>query len=104
MQKYTIKIVNYDDPADAGEINYNQSEINSFLDFAAPYDEDKILEESNNLNLIPVVTIEVETDGKLFEWNRKYYSKETYTAMILHAAKKNLLLALSSGLVSPNNL
>lgn len=103
MQKYTIKIVNYDNPNDAGEMNFNQSEMNSFLDFAAPYNEVKILEESQNPELIPVVTIEVETDGEFFEWNRKYFSKETYTAMVLHATKKNLLLALNNGLISPDN-
>jgi hypothetical protein len=101
VQKYIIKIVSCDNPEDAGEMRFNQAEINSFLDFAAPYDELKILEESQDPKLVPIVTVEVETDGDFFEWNRKYYSKETYTAMVLHATKKNLLLALNNGLVNP---
>ncbi len=101
MQKYTIKIVSCDNPQDSGEMFFNQTEMNSFLDFAAPYNEQDIIEESKDTALIPIAEIEVTTDGEFFEWNRKYYSKKTYEAMVLQATKKNLLLALSKGFIKP---
>jgi hypothetical protein len=95
MSNYKIIITNYDDPHDIGEIIFSQSEMDAFLDSCAPYNEKAILEASENIDLIPVVTIKVETAKDLFQWHNKYYTEETFTLMVLDAVKKNTLAMAS---------
>jgi hypothetical protein len=95
MSDYRIIISNYNNPSDTGEIIFSQNQINSFLDSCAPYEEKAILKDSNDTTLIPVVTIEVETAKDLFQWHNKYYSKETFTLMVLDAVKKNTLALIA---------
>lgn len=91
MEQYTIEITSYDDPKDTGTLAFSQESIDSFLDCAAPYNETIIREESLDINLVPVVTVEVSHPSKTYRWHGSYYSKEIYTLMLIKAIKHNTI-------------
>lgn len=104
MSNYRITITNYNDPSDTGEILFSQNQMNSFLDAGAPYNETEIIKYTEDKNLIPIVSIDVEADKDIFQWHNKYYGKETFCLIVLDAVKKNALaLVENSSIVSEDS-
>jgi hypothetical protein len=93
VQTYKIIISNTSDPSDNEELNFNQSEMDNLLLYAAPYDESLLRSERDNPNLVDVASISfsIETDGEFYGWLGKYYPEEIYTLMVAAAIKKSVI-------------
>jgi uncharacterized membrane protein len=95
MQTYKIIIETLADPSEVSEINYNQTEIDNLLFTAAPYDEALLRKNRDDISLIDIYSISIETDGEFYCWVNKYYPEETYTLMVAAAIQEGVISKLN---------
>lgn len=93
MQNYTITISDADSKEESLK-HFSQTEIDSLLDYAAPYNEQTLIAEyENDINRIAFY-IEVATDGDFYRWRGACYNEKLFSLMVTTAIKKSLLETL----------